>query len=82
MIEVGLWVQISEQETYLVKKDVNGYPDLIPLPTILPIKDRALKKEKIKEIYEKLTKKDYVHSHATTRQMLWDLIEAAIHLLP
>lgn len=80
MVEVGLWVQISGREAFLIKKDPNGYPDLFPLDTVPMGRDE--KKEKVRGLYKELTGKSYSHTHATTRQLLWDLLEVAIPQLP
>jgi hypothetical protein len=81
MIEIGLWIQTAQGETFLIKKDPNGYPDLVPLSSNSPI-DIKVKKERVKELYEGLTGKSYPHAHATTRQVLWDFLEIAIQQLP
>lgn len=80
MVEVGLWIQISEREAFLIKKDPHGYPDLFPLEPVPMGRDE--KKEKVRTLYKGLTGKNYSHPHATTRQLLWDLLEAAIPQLP
>ncbi len=82
MTEIGLWVRTSQGETFLIKKDPNGYPDLASLSGELPLADIQAKKEKGKELYENLTGKKYPHAHATTRQVLWDFLEVAIQQLP
>ncbi len=80
--EIGLWIQTSEGETFLIKKDAQGYPDFSGIGGASPLSDRDLKKQKIRDLYESLSGKSYTHSHATLRQMLWDFIEMAIHRLP
>ncbi|MFQ5779497.1 MAG: hypothetical protein ACE5J1_03415 [Nitrospiria bacterium] len=82
MIQIGLWIQTGEGEVYLIKKDANGYPNLTSLSPDLPLEDFKAKKEKGKALYEELTGTNYPHPHATTRQVLWDFLEAAIHQLP
>lgn len=83
MIEVGLWIKSEEGESFLIKKDSNGYPDLIaPFSNNSPLKDYKTKKEKCKTFYESLTRKKYPHQNATTRQVLWDFLEVAIRHLP
>ncbi|MBI3804829.1 MAG: hypothetical protein HY282_13815 [Nitrospirae bacterium] len=82
MIEVGLWIQTDQGESLLIKKDPNGYPDVVSLSPSLTLTDSQSKKEAIKALYEKLTGKSYAHAHATTRQVLWDFLEVAIQHLP
>lgn len=81
MVEIGLWIQTAEGETFLIKKDPNGYPDLTS-PSGYALSDSKTKKEKAKELYQILTGKSYPHAHATTRQVLWDFLEVAIQQLP
>ncbi|HEY5599309.1 MAG TPA: hypothetical protein VIK48_01350 [Candidatus Manganitrophaceae bacterium] len=80
MIEIGLWARTEEGETFLIKKDPNGYPDLSSPDRPLP--DVQAKKEKARALYHALTGRNYPHPHATTRQVLWDFLEAAIERLP
>lgn len=82
MTDVGLWVQTSKGETFLIKKDMHGYPDIIPLQPDTPLEGIKVKKEKGKILYEDLTGKKYPHPNATTRQVLWDFLEVAIQRLP
>ncbi len=82
MAEVGLWIQSAQGDTFLIKKDANGYPDLIPLSSKLSFSNAKEKKETCKTFYEDLTGKKYAHPDATTRQVLWDFLEVAIHHLP
>ncbi|WDT77155.1 MAG: hypothetical protein MPW16_08030 [Candidatus Manganitrophus sp.] len=82
MTEIGLWIQTDQGESLLIKKDPNGYPDLVSLSPDLPLADFQAKKEKAKMLYEQLTGKSYPHAHATTRQVLWDFLEVAIQHLP
>ncbi len=81
-MQVGLWIRTEQEETYLIKKDANGYPDLSALSSSLKLEDYKAKKEKGKALYEELTGTHYPHPHATTRQVLWDFLEAAIKQLP
>ncbi|HIE65718.1 MAG: hypothetical protein ABGX83_01445 [Nitrospira sp.] len=81
-MQVGLWIQTKQEETYLVKKDANGYPDLSAFSPSPKLEDFNAKKEKGKALYEELTGTKYPHPHATTRQVLWDFLEAAIKQLP
>jgi len=81
-MQVGLWIQTENEETYLIKKDANGYPDLSAFSSSLKLEDYKAKKEQGKMLYEELTGTQYPHSHATTRQVLWDFLEAAIKQLP
>lgn len=82
MTEVGLWIQTDRGETLLIKKDPNGYPDVVSLSPSLPLADSQAKKEAMKALYERLTGKSYAHAHATTRQVIWDFLEVAIQHLP
>jgi len=82
MTEIGLWIRTDQGESLLIKKDANGYPDVVSLSPHLPLADAQAKKEKIKALYENLTGKSYPHAHATTRQVLWDFLEVAIQHLP
>ena len=81
-IEVGLSVQTEAGETYLIKKDPHGYPDLVSLSGDKPLKGMAEKKAMGKALYARLTGKPYPHPDATTRQVLWDFLEVAIQRLP
>jgi len=82
MAKVGLWIQTKTGDTFLIKKDSNGYPDLISLSSNKSLTDTKEKKEKCKSFYEDLTGKKYSHPNATSRQVLWDFLEVAIHYLP
>jgi len=82
MAQVGLWIQSLEGETFLIKKDANGYPDLVSLAPNPPALNTIDKKEKCKSFYEDLTGKKYAHPDATSRQVLWDFLEVAIQKLP
>ncbi|MFQ5588722.1 MAG: hypothetical protein ACE5F7_07765 [Nitrospiria bacterium] len=82
MIEIGMWLTTSDGETLLIKKDANGYPDLVPINPDIPLEGTNAKKEKGKILYEELTGKKYPHPNATTRQVLWDFLEVAIQHLP
>ncbi len=82
MIEIGMCLKTPSGETWLIKKDPNGYPDLIPIDPDTPLGGIKEKKEKGKLFYEELTGKKYPHSNATTRQVLWDFLEVAIQHLP
>jgi len=82
MLEIGMWFQTREGETFLIKKDANGYPDLVPLQAQNTLENIKTKKEKGKILYEELTGKKYPHPNATTRQVLWDFLEIAIQKLP
>lgn len=82
MIEVGLSIQTEAGESYLIRKDSSGYPDLVSLTKDHSLDEYKAKKAKGKVLYENLTGKKYPHPEATTRQILWDFIEAAIKHLP
>jgi len=77
-IQVGLMLKTDER-TYLICKDVNGYPDLVCIsgPPL-----EGTKKEAAKELYRELLGNPYPLSQATTRQVLWDLLEASLKELP
>ena len=82
--EIGLWIQISDDESFLIKKDPNGYPDILPVSS-QHLPENSLtrtKKETAVLLYEKLTGRPYCHPHATTRQAIWDFLEVAIVSLP
>ncbi len=82
MTDLGLWFQSKSGEAFLIKKDENGYPDLISLQAEKPLEGVKAKKEKGKSLYEELTGKKYPHENATSRQVLWDFLEIAIQKLP
>ncbi len=82
MTEVGLWILSKKGIPYIIKKDPNGYPDLVPLAPSPPLKGLEEKKDLCKSFYEDLTGKKYSHPDATTRQVLWDFLEVAIDRLP
>ncbi|MBI1824511.1 MAG: hypothetical protein HY200_07235 [Nitrospirae bacterium] len=86
-MKIGLWIQDSTGNEFLICKDSRGYPHLISFhakevffqergaPQVLSI-------EEGKKLYQEMTGKAYPFGHATTRQVLWDLIEAALKQLP
>ncbi len=80
-MEVGLWFP-TETGAYVIKKDAQGHPDVVPLAGAEPLADREAKKVVIKRAYEQLTGRPYPHDHAATRQVLWDFLEVAIKYLP
>ena len=82
MPEIALWVQSEDGFSYLIKKSPNGYPDLISLSPEKPLEGINEKKALSKVFYEELTGVAYPHAHATSRQVLWDFLEAAIKHLP
>ncbi len=82
MTDLGMWFQSKTGETFLIKRDANGYPDLIPLQPENLLEGVKAKKEKGKMLYEELTGKKYPHENATSRQVLWDFLEIAIQKLP
>ncbi len=82
MTDIGMWFQSEAGETFLIKKDANGYPDLISLQRENSLEGVKAKKEKGKSLYEELTGKKYPHENATSRQVLWDFLEIAIQKLP
>lgn len=78
MMQVGLMLK-TEEAAYLICKDPNGYPDLVRLNEGQMV---GSKKENGQRLYHLLTGNPYPLSHATTRQVLWDLLEAALKHLP
>lgn len=77
-MQIGLMLK-TEGATYLIFKDPNGYPDLVCLSgQALP----GTRKEGAQYLYRELTGNLYPLSQATTRQVLWDLLEAALKQLP
>ncbi|MEK7286174.1 MAG: hypothetical protein AAB035_02620 [Nitrospirota bacterium] len=96
MIEVGLWIRTagdgapaephlsSSEEVFLIKKDPAGHPIFSVLQSAAdaPLLDTVdLKKAKIRVLYESLTGHPHPHPHATSRQLMWDFIEAAMKRL-
>lgn len=82
MTKIGLWLQSENGNTYLIEKNPNGYPDLLALSPEKPIEDIKEKKALAKTFYKELTGTSYPHPDATSRQVLWDFLEAAIKHLP
>jgi len=82
VIEVGLWIQTGTDERFLVKKDPSGHPALSVLKSPNPLESKEDKKAKLRDLYEQLTGRVYPHPHATSRQLMWDFLEAAIKQLP
>ena len=88
MIEVGLWIKTSSEvpnhsgEVFIVKKDPSGHPVLSVFESPHQLESPEEKKAKLRELYEKLTGKAHPHPHATSRQLMWDFLEAAIKQLP
>jgi hypothetical protein len=77
-MKIGLMLE-TERASFLICKDPNGYPDLVCLSGVPP---QETKKESAKQLYLELTGTSYPLSGATTRQVLWDLLEAALKQLP
>jgi hypothetical protein len=69
----------TERASFLICKDPNGYPDLV---FFSGVPHQGTKKESAKQLYRELTGIAYPLSEATTRQVLWDLLEAALKQLP
>ena len=85
MIEVGLWIQTQTEngtEAFLIKKDPLGHPTLSTLQSDALLDGATAKKEKLRELYEGLTGQMHPHPHATSRQLMWDFLEAAMKQLP
>jgi len=85
MVSIGLWIQTetdSGEEIFLMKKDPSGHPvfSVIKHKDSLDINED--KKIKLRELYEKLTGHAHPHAHATSRQLMWDFLEAALKHLP
>jgi hypothetical protein len=85
----GTALHSLSEEIFLIKKDPAGHPTLsvlqfaadalpaedVPPETMLDTVDK--KKAKIRLLYENLTGHPHPHPHATSRQLMWDFIEAA-----
>ena len=85
MIEVGLWIQTETEtgkESFVIKKDPLGHPVLSALNSPLLLEGSAEKKLKLRALYKDLTGIDHPHPHATSRQLMWDFLEAAMKQLP
>ncbi len=82
MTKIGLWVQTEGGQSYLIEKNPNGYPDLRALSPEKPIDNIKEKRALAESFYKELTGTSYPHPHATSRQVLWDFLEAAIKHLP
>ncbi|MHB8481518.1 MAG: hypothetical protein ACYDBV_02090 [Nitrospiria bacterium] len=86
-MKIGLWVQDSSGKEFLITKDLMGYPHLVDFTQKALFFEGSnelldLSLEEGKRIYQEVTGKVYPFGHATTRQVLWDLVEAGIKLLP
>jgi len=82
MVEVGLWIQTEAGEVFIVKKDPSGHPVLTVLQSPNPLETSEDKKSKLRALYVALTGRTHPHPHATSRQLMWDFLEAAIKQLP
>ncbi len=82
MIEVGLWIQTETGETFIVNKDPSGHPTLTVFKSPNLLESTEDKKAKLRELYQGLTGQPHPHPHATSRQLMWDFLEAAIKQLP
>jgi len=85
MIEIGLWVRMETQngeEVFLIKKDHEGHPAFSGIKCKDSVDSHSDKKVKIRELYAKLTGHEHPHTHATSRQLMWDFLEAALKHLP
>jgi len=82
MTEIGLWLKREDGQCYLIKKNPHGYPDLVSLSPENPIEGAKETKKLGKAFYKELTGTTYAHPDATSRQVLWDFLEAAIKHLP
>jgi hypothetical protein len=86
-MKIGLWIQDSSGNEYLVSKDSPGYPRLISFSQKENFFDNQkepldLSIEEGKRLYQEVTGNLYPFNHATSRQVIWDLIEASLKLLP
>ncbi len=77
---VALWIRRDDGAEFLIRKDPNGYPDLVPVSPQARLS--GSKKEEALLLYRALTGKEHPYLGATTRQILWDFIEAATGHLP
>ena len=86
MIEIGLWIKTEDlhgdEEVFLIKKDPSGHPTFSAIKYKDSLNVSEDKKLKIRELYEKLTGISHPHAHATSRQLMWDFLEAALRHLP
>ncbi len=82
MLEIGLWIQTEADEAFLIKKDPSGHPNLSIVKSNNPLDNTSDKKAKLRELYHQLTGNAHPHPHATSRQLMWDFLEAAILQLP
>jgi len=80
-VDVGLWIRAAGQ-SFLIRADPQGHPDIDSLSEGIALPDREAKKRQAKALYEQITGHPYPHDHAATRQVLWDVLEAAIPHLP
>jgi len=80
-VEVGLWIRVAGQ-SFLIRADPQGHPNIEALSEGARLPDREAKKTQAKALYEQITGRRYPHDHAATRQILWDVLEAAIPRLP
>lgn len=86
-MKIGLWIQDSAGSEFLISKDSRGYPHLFRFERRNEFFEEAetavdIPIEEGKKIYQEITGKAYPFDHATSRQVLWDLIEASLKLLP
>ena len=85
MVEIGLWIQMKTdngEEVFLMKKDPSGHPVLSVVKYKDSLDTNEDKKLKLRELYEQLTGHPHPHGHATSRQLMWDFLEAALKYLP
>ncbi|MEK7747711.1 MAG: hypothetical protein AAB300_01350 [Nitrospirota bacterium] len=77
----------SSEEIFLIKKDQAGHPVFSTLKSVADVPSEAVldtveaKKAKIRSLYQSLTGHPHPHPHATSRQLMWDFIEAAMKQL-
>jgi hypothetical protein len=82
MVEIGLWIKTEAGETFLIKKDPLGHPVFSATDLSTPLETIADQKVKLRDLYEGLTGHPHPHAHATSRQLMWDFLEAALKQLP
>ena len=76
-MEVGLWIKDAAGLECVLVKDCRGYPSLRSLgPAACGEREEGIR------LYQELTGNPYPHQEATRRQVLWDLLEAALPRLP
>jgi len=57
-IEVGLWIR-AEGQSFLIRADPQGHPDIEALSEGAALPDREAKKRQAKALYEQITGRPY-----------------------